>query len=1069
MSAAFRILAAQRPAERTARMHLTAQKVNRRVEELATLRFRETQPIGPLSAERLTSNGISAPWSLTLSEGDRWGERDEVYLMRLEVPISEHWRGKPVVLQLHFDRMGSRGSPPEGLLLIDGQSFHAIDLFHREVELPRELTQRGAVEFTLRLWTGLHHGKNVLEAARVHLLDVDVQRLHTRMRLMANALTVLAEDAPAYVALLRALDDACLALDFRQAPSEAFSASCRKADGLLAERWAELGRAAGGVNAPFLPGVTAVGHAHIDVAWMWRLRHTRIKAANTFSTTLYHMDLNPAFRYIQSQPQLYQFVKEDQPDLYARIKAKVAEGQWEPEGAMWVEADTNITGGESLVRQFLVGKRFFREEFGHDCRVLWLPDVFGYTAALPQLMRGAGVEYFITAKISWNETNRFPYDTFWWEGIDGSRVLTQYLTTPTRLPGDISYTYNADLTPASLAGTWKVYQQKAINSELLIAYGFGDGGGGPTRQQVDALLPLEQPLAPDVPAARPDSVEAYMDRLAQQLRETADVPRWVGELYLEYHRGTYTSQARVKRANRLSERGLHEAEWLASMALYFCGQEYPSAALDEAWKLTLLNHFHDVLPGSSIAEVYQDALEQHAQVAEATQRIAGDALAALARHVDAAPGVPIIFNAISWTRDGLVEVDGAQAASLGLPSQDLDGGRALVRVARVPAYGYRAASAARTPSEQAETDEPPMVVTPNLLESRFYRIELNERGQITRLLDKQAHGGSGREVLLPGARANVLHLFEDRPLNWDAWDINEFYEQKSWELDQLVGAQVIEQGPLRGCLQLEWSYLDRTTVVQRIYLYAHTRRIDFATEVYWRERRTLLKVSFPVDVHNDEATAEIQFGNITRPTHKNTTWDRARFETCAHKWFDISEGDYGVALLNDCKYGYDVHDSTLRLTLLKGAVEPDPTADLGLHHFTYSLLPHDGDWLAGQVPREAYDLNYPLLVVARPEERGAWALPPALGLVEATPGNVVVETVKRAENSNGLVVRVYECGNRRGQFKLRLPFPASAVEETNLLEEHGQAAELSADGRVVLGTIRPYEIKTFVIQPRTRA
>jgi alpha-mannosidase len=732
---------------------------------------------------------------------------------------------------------------------------------------------------------------------------------------------------------------------------------------------------------------------------------------------------------------------------------------------MWVEADTNLPGAESLVRQLIVGKRFFREEFGHDSRVLWLPDVFGYSAALPQILRGAGVAYFVTAKISWNETNRFPYDTFWWEGLDGSRVLTQYLTAPSHFPSDTAYTYNADLTPSSLAGTWKVYQQKALNADLLLAYGYGDGGGGPTRAQVEAIAPLGHALAPEIPAARAGRVEDHMDRLAASLQGNPEVPRWVGELYLEYHRGTYTSQARMKRANRMSERSLHEAEWLASMALYFAGQDYPADDLSTAWKTTLLHQFHDVLPGSSIAEVYHDALEQHAQVAATTGRIVREAMATLARHLDASSGALIVFNATSWAREGLVEIDKEAAVPLGLPTQSLSDGRALVRVPRVPAYGYRALDPATTPPAQTPADV--LLATPTLLENRFFRIELNERGQIVRLLDKEGHGGRGREVLQSGTCGNVFQLFEDRPLNWDAWDINEFYEEKSWVLDQLVKAEVVETGPLRATLQMEWRYLNRTAITQRMSIYAHSRRIDFATTVDWHERRTLLKAAFPVAVRSGQTTAEIQFGNIMRPTHRNTSWDQARFETCAHKWFDLSEGDYGVALLNDCKYGYDVHDSTLRLTLLKGAVNPDPTADVGRHQFTYSLLPHAGGWYEGQVHREAYDLNYPLLAIMRPEERGEWTLPAALGLVEATPGNVVVETVKRAEEGTALVVRIYECANRRGPFQLRLPFPAAHVDETNLLEEQPQPAQLSDDARSIQGMVRPYEIRTFVIHPKS--
>lgn len=1046
-------------------MHVTLAKVSRRLDELATLRYLDTRPLGPLFAERLSVDAAHTPDELTIAEGDQWGGSDEIYLIPFQIEIPESWRGRTIALQIALTAIGRGGPKPEALLFANGRPLHALDRQHSEVILPHDLAAHTSIPFSLRLWTGLHHAANVVESMKLRLLDPDVERLHTRMRVLLDALKNLPDDSPAHTALLTGLDEACLALDFRDTPSERFSASCRAALAVLDDRAGMLARSLAESPSPWRPHIIATGHAHIDVAWYWRLRHTRMKAANTFSTVLYHMDRYPNFRFFQSQPQLYQFIKEDHPDLYARIKERVASGRWEAEGAMWVEADTNITGAESLVRQFLVGKRFFRDEFGHDCRVLWLPDVFGYTASLPEIMKGAGVEYFITAKISWNETNRFPYDTFWWEGLDGSTVLTQYLTTPTQFPGDFSYTYNSDLSATSLANTWKVYQQKDINPELIIAFGHGDGGGGPTREQIEALEPLSHPIAEQLPTVATGRIEDFMDRLTLRLAANPDVPRWLGELYLEYHRGTYTSQGRVKRANRMAERALHNAEWLAGMALYFCGQPYPSADLDAAWKLALVNHFHDILPGSSIPEVYQDALQQFATIEDTAGRITTTSLDALARHVEAEPGALIVFNPATWQRDGLVEVDAALARDLPLLSQPLPNDRALVEARRVPAYGYRAFA----PTDRSAPDSRPtdgvLLASPTLLENRFYRIELDEHGHITRLLDKEGHGGRGREVVPPGERANVLHLFEDRPLNWDAWDINDFFEQKSWPLDNLVSAEVIETGPLRAGLRLEWTYLDRTTVVQNMYIYAHSRRIDFVTEVNWRERRTLLKVAFPVDVRNGSATADIQFGNVQRPTHRNTSWDRARFETCAHKWFDLSESDYGVALLNDCKYGYDVHGHTLRLTLLKGAVEPDPTADLGLHHFTYSLLPHNGGWYEGGVQREAYDLNYPLLTTLKPARRGDWTIPPSLGLVEVAPANVVVETVKKAEESEALVIRVYESANRRGPFQVRLPFAARRVEETNLLEERPQPVELSADGRTIHSTVTPYQIKTFVIYP----
>ncbi|HKD74286.1 MAG TPA: glycoside hydrolase family 38 C-terminal domain-containing protein, partial [Ktedonobacterales bacterium] len=435
-----------------------------------------------------------------------------------------------------------------------------------------------------------------------------------------------------------------------------------------------------------------------------------------------------------------------------------------------------------------------------------------------------------------------------------------------------------------------------------------------------------------------------------------------------------------------------------------------------------------IIPGSSIGPVYADAEVNYAGVRAITDDVIAASLRAIADATTSPQGSLIVFNPTSWLSGGMIVLDASRARDMPLPQQPLPDGRVLAWVGRVPALGYVTIAPRKdTPPEALKND---LTVTPTLLENRFLRVELNERGQITRLLDKTAYSGAGREVMRDGERANVFQLFEDRPLNFDAWDIDAFYEEKSWELDHLASVEVVEQGPLRAGLRLRWDYLDRTTITQTLYLEDDSRRLDFVTEVDWHERQTLLKVAFPVDIHNGQATAEIQFGNITRPTHRNTSWDRARFETCGHKWIDLSEGDYGVALLNDCKYGYDIHDHTLRQTLLKGAISPDPDADLGHHQFTYSLFPHEGSWFSNGVlvHRAAYALNYPLLAAMKTDDQQSSA-PSSCSLAESDAPHVVVETAKRAEDGDGLILRVYECANRRGPFQLRLPFAARRVIE----------------------------------------
>jgi alpha-mannosidase len=1049
-------------------MFLSIQKVQRRIDELARLRFIESRPIGPVQAEQLDSENRPLT-SVTLRRGERWGSRDALYNLSFQVEIPESWRGQLLTLNLN------PSTPPdgwvintvEGLLFIDGKAFHAIDRYHREIILLPELAEKKQLNCVIRLWTGISEDFHTFDKFELRRLDEGADRLWLLMDQISDALRGLPEQSPTYIALLSALDEACLKLDFRQPHSAEFYTSCREALEVLTARLKVLAREAGTASAQWQPHVIATGHAHIDVAWLWRLRHTRYKAANTFSSALYHMDRYPHFVFTQSQPQLYEFVKEDQPELFERIKEKVKTGQWEPEGAMWVESDTNLTGGESLVRQFLFGQRFFEQEFGKKTRILWLPDVFGYSAALPQLIKKAGADYFITTKISWNDTNRVPVDTFKWQGLDGTEVLAYFITAQT--DSDSTYTtYNGDVRPYVLARTWYMYQHKELNRELLLAYGYGDGGGGPTRPMIEAANLLAEPLSREIPTASTGRAADFMDRLAERVGNDPNLPHWVGELYLEYHRGTYTSQGRTKRGNRLAERDLHNAEWLATLARRLTGQSYPQEEINAAWKTVLTHQFHDILPGSSIGPVYADALENYAKVKATTDQVIEQAQQALAEKLNPPEGTLVAFNSLPWSRSDLLELQQQEAEALGLPLQKLENDRALVEVRDVPSLGYKA----YTPGSRAtKISSNPLIVNQQLLENEFYRIELNERGQITRLLDKQAYGGLGREVVRPGERANLFQLFEDKPKNYDAWNIDNFYEEKSWELDQPVSVEVIEQGPLRAGLRLEWLYLGRTRVIQKMFIYADSRRIDFVTEVDWQERQTLMKVAFPVEVHNGRATAEIQFGNIERPTHRNTSWDKARYETCAHKWIDLSEGDYGVALLNDCKYGYDIQGRTMRLTLLRGPISPDPDGDLGHHEFTYSLYPHSRGWFEGRVHRAAYELNYPLLSrVQSPESRVPGqkeGLPESFALVETDQPNIVVETVKQAEDSEALVLRVYECANQRGPFTLTLPFAAAQVSETNLLEEEGQSAELSSDGRVIKSFIQPYEVKTFLIQPRS--
>lgn len=789
------------------------------------------------------------------------------------------------------------------------------------------------------------------------------------------------------------------------------------------------------------------------------------------------MEQYPDYHFVASQPALYQMVREDEPEIYARVKERIAEGRWEPTGAAWVEMDCNISGAEALVRQFLYGKRFFRQELGVDPKVLWLPDVFGYCAALPQVMKGCDVDYFMTTKISWNEYNRLPYDTFRWRGIDGAEVLTHMVTAPLTPQEQFGstmqpfYTYNAKLTPYDVAGNWTAYRQKDINDELLYLFGYGDGGGGPTATMQETASRLAQ--LSGFPHVEQSPAEAFFRRLSERVWNDPDLPTWVGDLYLEYHRGTYTSQAWIKRANRQAELLYREAElWAAAAGALLDPSAWTDwrRELEVGWHGILFNQFHDILPGSSIGQVYADARVAYHDVFRRGDAVRAAALDTLAGAVVTPGPALIVFNPAPFAREDPVEVAAPAGAPLPGPrdeagrpltvqrlESDEAGKRLLVDVS-APPCGYR--TIATTPGAAAAVSHGDLRIERDVLENRFFRLRLDDRAHIVSLLDKRID----REVIADGERGNQIIAFEDRPLNFDAWDINMYYADKPYPVDDVASWRVVEQGPLRGAVEVVRRYRS-SVITQRIVMHANVPRIDFPTRIDWHEHQTLLKAAFPVTVNSPRATFDIQWGNVERPTHWNTSWDWARFETCAHKWIDLSEGDYGVSLLNDCKYGHDVKGHTLRLTLLKSGIFPDPDSDQGLHELSYALLPHLGDWRGGETVRHAYLFNMPAvarLVEAPAGAAPARALPPALALIATDRPGLVIETVKPAENGDGLIVRVYDAHNTRGPATLTFGGEIAFAEQANMLEESvGRADYLGQELRF---EVRPYGIATFRVR-----
>ena len=792
---------------------------------------------------------------------------------------------------------------------------------------------------------------------------------------------------------------------------------------------------------------------------------TEDKAVRSFSTVLELMKEYPEYVFMSSQPQLYKYVKKNAPDVYEQIKERVKEGRWEPDGGMFVEADCNIASGEALVRQFVHGQRFFKEEFGVDNEILWLPDVFGYSAALPQILQKCGIPYFMTTKISWNEFNKMPYDTFEWEGIDGSRVLTHFVPTRDYNKAAVEggtetehfTTYNGYINPSQMKGAWARYSQKYLNEEVLCSFGFGDGGGGPTKDMLENQRRLAKGL-PGMPRTKMSTAKEFFHVLDKHVTDKKYLPTWVGELYLEYHRGTYTSMARNKKFNRKAEFAYQNEEMYATLDAQTAGGAYPEKELHEGWEVILRNQFHDILPGSSIKEVYDDSKAEYEGIFAENKALTDATLAHIAAGVKAPKHSLVVYNPNSAAAYDLVtftvpEGMGEPAVYDGetkLAVQKTADGTYVFFAAGVPGKGYKTYIV----KEEAADTTPSMEVSTEVMENEYFKVEYNEKGQFAKIYDKKAD----RDILKPGKAGNVIVSYEDRPHNYDAWDVNNYYTEKSWDIDQVSAMEVVENGPVRACVKVERKYLD-STITQFIYLYHDIPRIDIKNVIDWKEHQIFVKDYFPIDVHTNEATFDIQYGNVKRDTHDNTSWDFAKFEVCHHKWMDVSEDGYGVSMLNDCKYGVGVRNGVIGMSMLKSAIHPNPEADKELHEFTYSIYPHQGGWREAGTVKQAYQINNPLTYSWKENEGGTLA--PEYSLVSSDKDNAVIEVVKKAEDSDAVIVRLYECYNRRTPVTLIFGKELTSVVECNMMEEGADPVEFT--GNQATFEMKPYEIKTLKV------
>ena len=987
--------------------------------------------------------------SLPFAYGKEWTS----YWFRSRFTLPEEVTGREVFLRMQ--------PQADSLAYVNGKPFGAFNPFHDELRLA-ESAEPGA-SFTVDLevysghkYPGMHPftdreviltlSRSIPEYPNVFLFaDLAVKNevfydLYYDCTVLYELTAQLPESSLRKAEILKGLHGALTTIRYSgtKEAQAAQAEEARKAVRSLLEQ----------TNAESTPEIMLIGHAHIDHAWLWPLWETERKCARTFSNMCRYTEEYPEFVFVQSQPVQLEEMERDYPEIFQSVKEAYGRGQWEPNGGMWVEADCNVTGGESLIRQFLVGKKTTKRMLGYESDTLWLPDVFGYAAALPQILKGCGIDYFVTSKINWNDTTRFPFDTFVWKGLDGTGVNTHYITARKR-------GYNGSVTPECIADAWHNVQHKEVQDRVIMSIGEGDGGGGTQRRDLEYARRMK-----DLNGSPRSEWKTVTQAMGEVFSRVGELPVWQGELYLELHRGTYTSQARTKRFNRKLEGMLRTVEMLYSRLAGLSDKAgYPEDALDRNWKDLLTRQFHDIIPGSSIRQVYAEAEETYGKMTEELASLCKSAMDLIA---DGTSESLTIYNTLGW-RGNAVPVTlppeftgyGSMTDSEGTtyPLQtvkDEDGEdkvMALVSLAPLSAGGF-------TLEKGRGEAKSPFSYEKGTLDTPFYRVSFDESMGILSLVDRE----TGREYADSSDGSVPLNTFltaEDYPVLWDAWDIESDWTRFAVKEDRLESCEVVSEGPLMIQFRCRYKVGRCSALTQDMVFYSGNRRIDFKTYVEWGEDHQLLKVAFPVTPVTSHVRCEVQYGHVKRPTTSNTAHEAAQFEVCAHKWVSLEEQEYGVALLNDCKYGHDVKDSTIRLTLLKSAKAPDPEADMGHHEFVYSLLPFEGAFSVEKVVRPAYELNHECPVAqGRPAELEERAL------LEIGNDSIILETVKMADDGSGdMVFRLYEASGGRRSCRIVPGFSWKAAEETNMLEREGSIIPENAGGLDLV--FRPFEIKTI--------
>ncbi|MBV8482624.1 MAG: alpha-mannosidase [Verrucomicrobia bacterium] len=1088
------------PVTRSDPLQQSLKRLSNRLLELGGWRDRDWNLI-PDGEFRVRADAAWQPVRL----GDPWPIQELPIEFRFSVVIPKIWVGSPVHCRF---RLGG-----EALLFLNDQPLAGLNTFHEEHPILIEADGGETLRFSAQ---AVSHGlfgtpsarpcvdlaavvvperdvrslyddlASVLDAARYHYLRGRYSLVELLADLMHRAFVKISlprNDTERYLARLAAISQSRSAESFYG--NEESLAS-------LWERW-EFPVKPSPLTPEQLQGFREVreqfrkdlaearsrfpaegriwltGHAHIDLAWLWPLQETRRKARRTFYTVIGLIDRYSDFHFNQSSAQVYSWIEQDDPALFEKIRAQVKAGRWEPIGGMWVEPDGNLLSGESWVRQLLFGQRYFESRFGRRVNVAWLPDSFGFNGSLPQLLVSAGIPFFFTHKLSWSERNPFPYNLYWWEGIDGTRVLAHSFTNP-------ETGYNARLTAPELGETWQNFLGKRIHGTTLLSFGYGDGGGGPSEEMLERYSRLR--TCPGLPDLKMGLVADFYKEIptVPTVDGVPGVPVWVGEQYLEYHRATFTTQAKVKLLHRQLEQALVEAETAAALAFVWDGRSYPTERLASRWQTLLLHQFHDILPGSSIHSVYEAAHKELTAALEETAKLREDSL----RSSEPSDGPEyLVWNLQIRDRPLFAEVmavgKGPSAFSMqGRPllTQELANGGLLladsdVNVPALSAVTLRSESAATSPpqDDQDQTSEPTkprrtgarpsLTIASRQIENQDLRVTLKPDGALESMYDKTFQ----REVLAD--RGNQLWLFTDIPRQFDAWDIDGTYTDEGTELLALAEPEIVEQGPVRAALRVVRRY-EEIEILQDYRLTASSRRFEIVTKVRWHGRRRLLRSIFPLAIHTHEVWSETAFGAVARPNHRNTPWDQARFEIPVHRWADLSEPGYGVSLLNNGKYGYSAHGNVLGISLLRGAIYPDPYADEGDHEFVYALFPHAGDWRNGTV-REAEEMQSPLRITptsgsSRPS------------LFRFTGPSLRLASLKKAEDSEAIILRLYEPHGGRGKTTIETAIPLQKAAIVNILEDETEELTLEGERRITF-EFKPFQVISLKLtfEPRMDA